>query len=59
MNKELIKKYKDDVHDLVWVVMCNKRDGGKALVSCSNNEILIEKVLTIEELVSVRFIEVC
>lgn len=53
------RKYKDNIYNSEWIVMCNKRDGGKALVLCSNNEILIEKVYTIEELVSARFIEIC
>lgn len=58
LSLEIGKKYKDDVHDLVWVVVYDKKN--YKIIALNNNKYIhIENHYTIEELISAKFTEVC
>ena len=58
LSLEIGKKYKDDVHDLVWVVVYD--DKSYDFIALNNNKYIhIENHYTVEELISAKFTEVC
>lgn len=59
LSLEIGKKYKDNVHDLVWVVVYDDKRNYKIIALNNNKYIHIENHYTIEELISAKFIEVC
>ena len=59
LNLGIGKKYKDNVHDLVWVVAYDDNGIYKILALSNNTHIRIENHYTIEELISAKFTEVC